>query len=145
MTSNIRRAMLLASAATLGAMFAPAAWAQNAAPLPVLDAQTDATGGANSIDQIVVTGTRLQASGFTTPTPVTVQSNVAIQERGKQHIADALTEIPSFQPSSGPQQAQRNACSGCSASTVDLYGLGAGRTLILLDDRRGTGPRNGGR
>ena len=142
MTSNVRRLMLLASAATATAMFGSAAWAQSAPPLPTQNAAAPSANDA--VDQIVVTGTRLQASGFTTPTPVTVQSSLAIQERGKQNIADALNEIPSFQPSSGPTQAQRNACSTCSASTVDLYGLGSGRTLILLDGRRFVGLSPGG-
>jgi outer membrane receptor protein involved in Fe transport len=109
---------------------ATAAAAQNVAPA--------GPGGDDSasVDTIVVTGTRLQASGFTTPTPVTVLGAGAVEDRAKVNIADVLNEIPSFQPSSGAQQATRNITATFGLATVDLRGLGAARTLVLVDGRR---------
>jgi outer membrane receptor protein involved in Fe transport len=126
MIRHHRRGILLASAATLA--FTSAAQAQtNPAP---------ASAATGVVGEVVVTGTRLQASGFTTPTPVTVESQERIQDRAKVNIAEALNEIPSFQPTAGPGQAQRNVSGQQGASTIDLRGLGAGRTLVLLDGRR---------
>jgi outer membrane receptor protein involved in Fe transport len=121
------RAAWLASAATTAMFAASVASAQDAAA-PV-----------DAVDAIVVTGTRLQASGFTAPTPVTVVGAQMVQNRGKTNIAEALNEIPSFQPSSGPSQATRNLTGTQGASTVDLRGLGASRTLVLVDGRRHVG------
>jgi outer membrane receptor protein involved in Fe transport len=120
------RVALLASAATAAAMTAAAASAQ------VATAATD----PGAVDAIVVTGTRLQASGFTAPTPVTVVGAAMIENRGRLNIADALNEIPSFQNSSGPSQGTRNYTGTLGFSTVDLRGLGAARTLVLVDGRR---------
>ena len=88
------------------------------------------------LEAVVITGSRLQASGFTTPTPVTVLGEARLQERAKVNIADALNEVPSFQQTQGPSQATRNVSGQQGASTIDLRGLGAGRTLVLVDGRR---------
>jgi outer membrane receptor protein involved in Fe transport len=124
MTDISRRALLLASASAACAMMASSSWAQDAAKAP------------GQVEEVVVTGSRLQASGFTTPTPVTVVGEARIEDRAKVNIADALNEIPSFQPTQGPSQATRNVSGQQGASTIDLRGLGAGRTLVLLDGRR---------
>ena len=137
MKDQSRRLALLASAASVSLMLAPAAWAQApaaqaAAPLPTAP-QADDQG---AVEAVVVTGTRLQASGFTTPTPVTVVGSGLIEQRAKSNLADALNEIPSFVPTSGPQQATRNSTGATAASYTDLRGLGPQRTLTLLDGRR---------
>jgi len=129
MKDQSRRLTLLASAASAAMMVGTTAWAQEAA--------TAAAGGdAQSLEAVVVTGTRLQASGFTTPTPVTVVGNQLLQQRGKVNIAEALNEIPSFQPSSGSSQATRNSTGTTGANLVDLRALGTNRTLVLIDSRR---------
>ena len=124
MRDQSRRLALLASAATATFMIASSAFAE------------DAPKAADAVDAIVVTGTRLQASGFTTPVPVTVTSAAKIQERAKVNIAESLNELPSFQPTQGPTQAQKNASSTQGGSTLDLRGLGGGRTLVMLDSHR---------
>jgi outer membrane receptor protein involved in Fe transport len=111
-------------------MAAPAAWAQ-APALPTTTAPE-----SEAVEAIVVTGTRLQASGFTTPTPVTVLGTQTINNRGKVNVAEALNELPAFQPSSGPSQNTRTPTGTFGFSTLDLRGLGASRTLVLVDGRR---------
>src|SRR4051812_3173788 len=101
MIDQRRRMWLFATVATSTVMIASSAMAQSAAA-PVAN-------DANAVDAIVVTGTRLQNSTFTTPTPVTVQGAERIQQRAKVNVADALNELPSFQPTQGPGQAQKNA------------------------------------
>jgi len=127
MSGQSLRFSLLMSAATAAVMAASAASAQDNVQ-------------AQALEEIVVTGTRLQASGFTTPTPVTVQGAAKIQERAKVNIADALNELPSFQPTQGPSQAQKNASSTQGGNTLDLRGLGSSRTLVMLDGHRFISP-----
>jgi iron complex outermembrane recepter protein len=85
--------------------------------------------------EIVVTGSRLGASGFTTPTPVTVLGTAKIATRAPGTIADVVNQIPSFRQTSGPSQSQRFSANN-GQNNLDLRGLGPTRTLMLIDGRR---------
>lgn len=91
---------------------------------------------AADIADIVVTGTRLQTSGFTAPTPTTVLNSAAIQQVAPAALADVVNRLPSVRLTSGPGQSQRITDSG--SATVDLRGLGSVRTLVLVDGNRFT-------
>ena len=98
-------------------------------------ASSSAVPGAGLGGEIVVTGSRLARSGFTTPTPVTVVGQERVQRLGITNIADALNQVPAFRATTTP------ASNGLSAQTAganlaDLRGLGASRTLVLVDGRR---------
>lgn len=84
---------------------------------------------------IVVTGSRLTRSGFTTPTPVTVVGGQQIERQGAANIAQVLDEIPAFRAQSTPATTAI-FMSNLGASTADLRGLGGNRTLVLIDGRR---------
>lgn len=89
------------------------------------------TGG----DPIVVTGSRIARDGFAQPTPVTVVGNEQIERQGVSNVAQVLNDIPAFRPQSTPATTaifQNNI----GANTADLRGLGANRTLVLIDGRR---------
>ncbi|MBU0876517.1 MAG: TonB-dependent receptor [Alphaproteobacteria bacterium] len=86
---------------------------------------------------IVVTGTRLGASGFTAPTPVTVMDADRIAQTSSPTVGEALAQLPSFRPSSTPNT-QNIFPANAGARISDLRGLGAARTLVLLDGRRFT-------
>ena len=85
--------------------------------------------------EIIVTGSRIARSGFTTPTPVTVLGQDRVQQRGITNVGDALNELPSFRPLTSPLT-QQAAGGNIGARTLDLRGLGAQRTLVLLDSKR---------
>lgn len=92
----------------------------------------------SSLDEIVVTGTRL-SSGFTTPTPVTMLGAEQLQQSAPAAVADIVNDVPSFRQTTGPTQSQRfSANSG--ANNLDLRGLGFSRTLMLIDGRRQVSP-----
>jgi iron complex outermembrane receptor protein len=92
------------------------------------------------VDQVVVTGSRLQNAGFQSPTPLTSLGSAQIQQRSPGAIADVLSEIPTFRQSSGPTQSQRNLIGPAAGqSTSDLRGLGSSRTLTLVNGRRFVG------
>ena len=113
------RRILLMSAASLAA--APALAQQSPAPS---EAKSD----------IVVTGTRLPA-GVRAPTPLTVLGAQAIQDRQPATIGELLQQIPSFAGIDSPNTAGVNSRGGGQINP-DLRGLGASRTLVLIDGRR---------
>ncbi len=97
---------------------------------PAADAQRDA------LTEIVVTGTRLGgASGFTTPTPVTVLNAELFEKQAATNVAEVLNQMPAFRPQDSPATSNILAAN-LGASTADLRGLGASRTLVLIDGRR---------
>jgi outer membrane receptor protein involved in Fe transport len=83
-------------------------------------------------EQIVVTGSRIRRKDLTTPAPVTVISRDQVVASGKVSIGDFLQSLPE----------QGNAINtqinngGNGATRVALRGLGAARTLVLLNGRR---------
>lgn len=89
---------------------------------------------ASDLTEIVVTASRVQRSGFTAPTPVTVIGVEQIEARAAVNVADIINEIPSFRPTQTPQARAINGAFG--ANFVDLRGLGTVRTLVLIDGHR---------
>ena len=88
-----------------------------------------------SAEEIVVTGSRITNSGFTAPTPVTVVGAAEIARQGATSISEVLNQVPSFRAQSTSATTAIFA-SNIGASTADLRGLGANRTLVLIDSRR---------
>ncbi len=87
-------------------------------------------------DRVVITGSRLQ-TGFSAPSPTTVVGVEQIQSQVPGGISELLSEMPSFRASSGPVQSQRNLVGPLAGqATSDLRGLGAPRTLTLVNGRR---------
>ncbi len=98
---------------------------------PVADATPQAE---TATGEIVVTGSRISRSGFTTPTPVTVLGDAAIARRAPVTIADTLNELPAFRASATPSAQTQSVSSG--ANLADLRGLGPQRTLVLINGQR---------
>jgi iron complex outermembrane receptor protein len=80
-------------------------------------------------DVIVVTGTYLR-SDFPPSSPVDVISEEIFETRPQQSIAAALFELPYVVGGSGGQNG------GQTSSNINLRGLGADATLVLLNGRR---------
>jgi outer membrane receptor protein involved in Fe transport len=92
-------------------------------------------GGEAALAEIVVTGSHITSSGFTAPTPVTVVGQERLETLGITNVAQALNQIPSFIPLVTP--ATQQAVGGnIGAQVLDLRGLGASRTLVLVDGER---------
>ena len=83
----------------------------------------------NGGDTIVVTGTYLR-SDFPPSSPVDVVGPEIFEARPQQSIAAALSELPYVVGGSGGQNG------GQTSSNVNLRGLGADATLVLLNGRR---------
>jgi iron complex outermembrane receptor protein len=115
---------------------AGAAWAQDAVEDDEEDT-TEESEEAADLDKVVVTGSRLQRETYTSISPLQIITATESREAGlidtaeilQRSTASAGTQIDlsftGFVLDNGP-----------GASTVDLRGLGAARTLVLLNGRR---------
>jgi iron complex outermembrane receptor protein len=90
-----------------------------------------------TVEDIVVTGSRISRNGTNTPTPVTVVDATLIQNNAATSIAEVLNQTPAFRASNGPnvQFVNFNA-NPIGIRSLDLRGLGPTRTLVLVDGRR---------
>jgi iron complex outermembrane recepter protein len=137
MSSNltIRQAVGLAvgaagtAAATMG--FAPLALALDAAAGPNQDvsAAPDTT-----LQEVVVTGSRIRRVDAETASPVLVIDSQYIQASGIQTVGELVQQIPSV--SGKNTNPAVNNGGGFGESTIELRGLNAQRTLVLVDGRR---------
>lgn len=117
---------LCVSASTFVLAVAQAAHAQS--PIVTDDGEDEL------VDTMVITGTRL-TTGFTAPTPVTVVGARQIEQRAPGSIFEIVRDIPSFRGTSGPSVNSTGA-QNASKANLDLRGLGATRTLTLVNGRR---------
>lgn len=105
-------------------------------------AQEEGTGtegegiAAGTQSGIIVTGSRIQ-SEFDRPTPVTILGADRLEERGASNLGDALNELPVFRPTQTPATSGLIPEAGYVGGRIlDLRGLGAVRTLTLVDGKR---------
>lgn len=89
----------------------------------------------DELEQVVVTGTRIASSGFTTPTPVTVLGADAIEELGITNIGAGANQLPAFRATTTPTTNGWGSFN-VGAQIVNLRGLGVNRNLVLIDGRR---------
>ncbi|MEH3108210.1 MAG: TonB-dependent receptor [Sphingomonas fennica] len=127
--TTIRRmsaSALALAAGTIGAAAAAQTTPATTSAPPPAEATTE---------EVVVTGSRLASSGFTAPTPVTVVGEQEIARQAAPNISEVLNQVPAFRPQSTPSTSAIFV-SNLGAATADLRGLGANRTLVLIDGRR---------
>lgn len=129
--SRIRFSLMAGAAAASLVLHAGVALAQDAA-----DGREEADSAVDASD-IVVTGSRIQNAGVKAPTPLTVLEAAKILQTAPSAVDDVIAQLPAFRSNSGPNQVQRNAGSPSTGqSLANLRGLGAQRTLTLIDGRR---------
>jgi outer membrane receptor protein involved in Fe transport len=123
------RALAYAIAATLAAGTAANVSAQQA-PAPASQ--------PNSLEEITVTGTRIQHSDYVSPNPVNTFDAQKMQNLGLVNVADVITQIPS-----NVSQFQASTTGGSAffvgSTLANLRGLNpffGTRTLTLVDSRR---------
>lgn len=120
------------SALTLGAVAAVGvagpALAQNAAPAQ------GSQQNPQTLQTIVVTGSRVRRVDLETANPVTTVSAAEIQNSGKVTLGDLVQDLP--QVTGSPQNTRVNNGGGTGGTFANLRGLGSGRTLILVDGHR---------
>lgn len=125
MKSRIRiRLALLASLAV-----SPLVVAQNSN-----DGSTDDS-PSESLEEIVVTGSRIISSNLTSPIPTQVIDMAEIEASGTVDLGEVIEQLPGvflgISPSNSLLSTQNSGL-----STIDLRGLSTNRTLTLIDGRR---------
>jgi iron complex outermembrane receptor protein len=133
-------AMASMAALSVGLAYAPAfAQAAGQAATSQTAAPQEGEDRAAAPD-IIVTGSRIKASGYTAPTPTTVVDETLIQANAQPNIFTTIAQLPSLQGSTGTQTNTFSTSSGQQGlSSFSLRGLGAIRTLTLLDGQRVVG------
>ncbi len=141
--SALQRPLHGASLIALAAMtLAGAAHAQTSpAAQDSVPAATDQTDSPDAqAGDIIVTGSRITASGFTAPTPTTVIGEEQIASNAQPNIFNTIAQLPSLQGSTGTATGTFSTSSGQQGlSSFSLRGLGPIRTLTLLDGQRVVG------
>ncbi|WP_203290663.1 TonB-dependent receptor domain-containing protein [Maricaulis parjimensis] len=107
------------------------------AATPAVMAQTDdaSAQGSDDAETIVVTGSRIRRSASSTAAPVAYVGEEVIEDRGFISAADIINNTPSMAPQLNQADGSGNS-SGDGQQYPALFGLGAGRTLTLVNGRR---------
>ena len=107
--------------------------------IPVLSLATPFATAAEDEDEaevneeIVVTGSRVKRSDFTSASPITVITGQSILESGFSNLGEAL-RTPAVAGTAGFNQS--SILSGGGSTSVDLRNLGQSRVLILINGKR---------
>jgi len=97
--------------------------------------QTSSDESTVALQEIVVTGSRIRRSDTATSAPITVVDQQALADRGFTQVGQALNETTANTPAR-PLSPLNGESSGGGEQYPALFGLGAGRTLTLVNGRR---------
>ncbi len=108
-------------------------------------AQAQAPEAAQTIESVLVTGSRIARDGYDMPTPVSVLSEEDIQVEAPGSVAEFAMSLPSIQGSTTATTSSGSLSSGLAGiAALNLRGLGTGRTLVLFDGQRSVASSAGG-
>ncbi|WP_343528013.1 TonB-dependent receptor [Sphingomonas sp.] len=149
------RAMWLATVAAIAVVPTPSSAQQTTSPAEALaaaaaaaattalapqtqDAPTTADAEAPpQTGEVVVTGSRIVRDGYSAPTPVAVLGAADIQAQKPANISDFVNQLPAIGQGSTSGNSSGSLSNGIAGiNSVNLRGLGAGRTLVLLNGQR---------
>lgn len=96
----------------------------------------DAQDAEDTVEEVIVTGSRIARDSFKIATPLVTLDSASIQDSGLGSLGEILMdEIPAlFEATSNTNSQSRIGSTGLVQ--VDLRQLGANRTLVLIDGRR---------
>ena len=100
-------------------------------PTPA-DATTGEDDPLKGLEEIIITGTRIKRKSLATAAPVTVLTRDDLLSAGMMSVGEILQNLPA---NANAINVQFNN-GGDGTTNVDLRGLGAFRTLVLLNGRR---------
>jgi iron complex outermembrane recepter protein len=94
-----------------------------------------APAASESLEPIVVTGSRVISDAAKSPTPLTIVTAEQLEATTPNDIADGLNKLPQFFGSTSPRTVGNASYNG-AGNTLNLRNFGAQRTLVLLDGDR---------
>lgn len=100
------------------------------------------TASGSSLEEVVVTGSRIARSGADSPTPTVMLGADDIVATGAPDVGEILRELPGILPGTNDQNSGISF-SAAGLNLVDLRNLGTQRTLVLVDGRRQVGSEPG--
>ncbi|NCF14722.1 MAG: TonB-dependent receptor [Gammaproteobacteria bacterium] len=86
----------------------------------------------DTVEEIVVTGSRIKRRDLTAPSPITTLGEAELQAAPQPTLEESLNQVPQLIPDMS--RVVNNGSNG--QARLNLRGLGAQRTLILLNGRR---------
>jgi outer membrane receptor protein involved in Fe transport len=123
----------VAKAIRLAMMFGAGAAAAISAP------SFAAEEGAEEVERIAVTGSRIKRTQMEATSPIVSISETVIEITGANNVATFINELPAAGVPGTTDTASNFRTSTTGLSTVDLRNLGSNRTLILVNGRRHIG------
>ncbi|MGA0599309.1 TonB-dependent receptor domain-containing protein [Caulobacter sp. KR2-114] len=108
-------------------MFGADALAQSAPPA------SPAPSEPQSVQEVVVTGTRIMRRDYVSDSPMVTLGAPALASSGSSTLETSLNQLPQIASSAS---SQANFTSRAGQASVDLRGLGQQRTLVLVGGRR---------
>ncbi len=91
------------------------------------------------LEEVLVTGSRIVRRDFDAPSPIITVGTEVFQQNSSVAIEAVLNQYPQFNPGATQfttGEIQPTATTSPGASTLNMRGLGANRSLVLLDGRR---------
>ena len=138
---GVRPVSASTSATTAAAIFLAGATSLASQPVSAQSDQGSTSGSTSEstqgvdLEEIVVTGTHIKRTDFSSPTPITSLSGEELDLSGVTTLADLPERMTQFQPGANAR-ISNFAYIGAGASRFDLRGLGYRRTLTLVDNNR---------
>jgi len=91
--------------------------------------------GAEKVERIEVTGSRILREGAIAPSPVTVITGEDLVSTGAMNIGEVLNKLPALATTYSLANSGR-FIGTAGISLLDLRGMGSSRTLVLVDGKR---------
>ncbi|RYV00577.1 TonB-dependent receptor [Shewanella sp. OPT22] len=120
LTKSIKRALLLGTAASL---LSPIAMAEE-------------KDGAEQVERISVTGSRIRSTDLQEYTPIQTIDASQIDASGAVNLQETLLKNPAFGAPGVSRTNSNFSTASAGVSSVDLRNLGSNRTLVLVNGRR---------
>src|SRR6187551_1182956 len=109
------------------------------AAIPASAAEAGAETGDPSLTEIVVTGSRIARRDLDAASPIVTVEDQVFERSSTLAVESVLNQLPQFVPANtqfNTADVFPSATTTPGISTVSLRGLGANRTLVLVDGRR---------
>ena len=98
--------------------------------------QASAEASPTSVDELIVTGSRIKRTDISGVGPATVVSQEQIANTGLSNVETLLQRLPASAGNAGGQTNAYWTSNGYGTAQVNLRGLGINRTLTLINGRR---------
>jgi len=106
-------------------------------PVQTAAAAEPSEAAVQSVEEVVITGSRIVREGYEAPTPLTVIGTETLERAADTNVVALLSTMPAITGASTASSSLTNLGPGTGAiQSLNLRSLGANRVLILLDGQR---------